>query len=222
MLYQIKNVVLSYPQLFVPKMPPNAKPGQKARYSCMILIPHDVDIKGLQEACYNLLLEKWGDKTQALVEAGMQNQPNGLRWPFRKDNVRRDGGKRYDETKYKCYITPWSESPPGMVDRYAGPDGKPLPITQASNDKFYAGCVVNVSVNPFVYDNQGNRGVNFGLGNLQFWADGERLDNRVSAQDEFQAEARPTADLGAVDNSNVVAGPGAGASRGSALNGLFN
>jgi len=222
MAYIIRGGVLSYPNLFVPKLPPNPKPGQKARFSCMILIPTELDIKELQAICYNLLKEKWGDKTDALLEAGFQNQPNGLKWPFRKDNLKRDGSKRYDETKYKCFITPWSENQPGLVDRYAGPDGKPLKITQPQQDKLYAGCFVNVSVNPFVYDNSGNRGVNLGLVNIQHWDKGERLDNRIAAEDEFQAEQRPAADLAAAD-TNVVAGPGAAEGpRGAKLNDLFS
>src|SRR5690348_14202764 len=124
MAHTIKGAVLSYPVLYVPKLPPNAQPGRKARYSCMALIPNEVDIQELQAACFKLLKDKWGDRTEELLQAGMANQPNGLRWPFRKDNLKRDGSKRYDETKFKCFITPWSESQPGLVDKYYGPDGK--------------------------------------------------------------------------------------------------
>lgn len=222
MSHIIQGGILSYPNLFVPKMPPNPRPGQKARFSCMILIPIEMDIKDLQGICYSMLKEKWGDNTDRLLEVGFNNQPNGLKWPFRKDNVKRDGSKRFDETKYKCFIQPWTENQPGLVDRYAGPDGKPLKILQPAQDKLYAGCKVNVSVNPFVYDNSGNRGVGLGLVNVQHWADGERLDNRVAAEDEFQAEQRPTVDLGAV-GGNVVQMPGAAdGPRGAKLNDLFS
>lgn len=227
MSYIVEGAVLSYPQLFVPKLPMDAKPGQKARYSAMLLIPQSLDINALQQICYNLLREKWGDKTDDLLAAGQRREPNGLKWPFRKDNLKRDGSKRFDETLYKCFIACWSESQPGLVDRYAGPDGKPLKILQPRQDKFYAGCVVNASLNPYLYDNQGNRGVGLGLVNLQFWADGTRLDNRVAAEDEFKAEARPTADLSSMGD-NVVPGPGAGGAapgaagpRGAGLNDLF-
>jgi len=226
MSYILREVVLSYPNLFVPKIPPNARPGQKARYSAMILIPQSVDISDLQKVVYNLMKDRWGDKTDELLQAGMANQPNGLRWPFRKDNLKRDGTKRYDEATYKCFITPWSETQPGLVDCYVGTDGKPLKITQPDQTKLYAGCVVNVSVNPFVYDNTGNRGVNFGLVNMQHWGDGERLDNRVAAEDQFQGRERPTSSItdddAPFDGSAPVGGPAAGpGSKGSMLGNLI-
>lgn len=210
----IHGAILSYPNLFIPKLPPNARPGQKARYSCMILLPHAVadseEVKALQAICFNMLKEKYGENTETLLQAGFANQPIGLKWPFRKDNMKRDGSQRFDPTKFKCFISPWSESAPGLVGRYAGKDGKPEKILTPSQDKFYPGCVVNVSVNPFLYDQAGNRGVAFGLNNVQFWGDGERLDNRVAAEDDFQAEARPVADLSALQADTGSAGvPGA-------------
>lgn len=227
--YILRGVVLSYPQLFTPKLPPNARPGQKARYSAQFLIPKDLNIRELEEICLNMLVEKWGEKVQEMLS---YPPPNNLKWPFRRDNIKQDGSKRFDEEKYKCFISAWSESPPGLVERYAGPDGKPKKVLQPSQDLFYPGAVVNVSVNPFVYDQTGNRGVNFGLQNLQMWDKGERLDNRVAAEDQFTAEAPPAVDL------SQVAQPGAGAGdqpvtsvqgtaaaaggRGAALSNLFS
>src|SRR5690349_8942686 len=149
MSYILRGVTLSYPQLFTPKLPPNARQGQKARYSAQFLIPTGLNIRELEEVCLNLLVEKWGDKVQEMLSFP---PPNNLKWPFRRDNRKQDGSPKYDETKFKCYISAWSESPPGLVERYAGPDGKPKKILQPSADLLYPGSVVNVSVNPFVYD----------------------------------------------------------------------
>lgn len=221
MSYILRGVVLSYPQLFTPKLPPNARPGQKARYSAQFLIPKELNIRELEEICFNLLVEKWGDKVQEMLS---YPPPNNLKWPFRRDNVKQDGSKKYDEEKFKCYISAWSESPPGLVERYAGPDGKPKKVLQPSQDMFYPGCIVNASVNPFVFDQTGNRGVAFGLQNLQMWENGERLDNRVAAEDQFTAEARPTADLSQVQQPQQPAATGAApqtGGRGGALANLF-
>lgn len=189
MTYVLRGATLSYPNLFIPRPPPNPKPGQKPRYSCMLLIPHAMDVSELQKLCYGLLKERWGDKTDTLLEAGFQRDPAGLKWPFRKDNLKRDGSKKFDDTLYKCYLQPWSENAPGLVDRFdTTRSGKPDKILTQTPNKLYAGCVVNCSVNPFVYDNSGNRGVNLGLVNVQHWDDGQRLDNRPAAEDEFQAE----------------------------------
>lgn len=207
MAYKILGAVLSYPNLFTPKMPPNARPGQKSRYSCMLLLPLSVaeseEVKALKLVCFNLLKTKYGDNTEALLQAAFANQPNCVKWPFRKDNLKRDGSQRYDPTKFSCFVSAWSESAPGLVDRYAGSDGKPVKILTPSQDKFYPGCTVNASLNPFLYDQAGNRGVAFGLNNLQFWSDGERLDNRVAAEDDFTAEARPVANLDDLTTANT-------------------
>lgn len=222
MSYIIRGAVLSYPQLFTPKLPPNARPGQKARYSAMFLLPKDLVTRELEEMCLKLLEEKWGEKVGEMMN---YPPPSNLKWPFRRDNVKQDGTKKYDETKFKCYISAWSENPPGLVERYAGPDGKPKKVLQPSQDLFYPGCIVNVSVNPFVYDQTGNRGVAFGLQNLQMWDNGERLDNRVSAEDQFQAEERPAADLSQVGSQQAgqpsQGAPGGAGSRGGALANLF-
>lgn len=216
----IRGATLSYPNLFVPKLPMNAKPGAKARYNCMGLIPLDCDITAVQQATFALMQEKWGERTQEMIANGL------LKWPFRKDNMKQDGSRRFDPEKFKCFISPWSETQPGLVDRYAGPDGKPLKITPPSQTKFYPGCVVNISVNPFVFDNSGNRGAGLGLQNIQFWEDGARLDNRVAAEDEFQAEARPSVDLAQVEQPGAAGSPDAQAvaqtgPKGQALANLF-
>jgi hypothetical protein len=216
MSYIFRNVVLSYPQLFTAKTPPNARPGQKPRFSCMILIPKEMDILDIQQACLKLLEDKWADKVEAMMK---MPAPNNLKWPFRTDNVKQDGSPRYDQEKYKCFFTCWSESPPGLVERYAGQDGKPKKILAPSADLLYPGCFVNVSVNPFVFDQTGNRGIALGLQNVQMWDKGERLDNRVAAEDQFQAEERPPVDLSQMHTP--AAGQPTQASRAGALANLF-
>lgn len=192
MSFIFRNVVLSYPNLFTPKLPPNPRPGQKPRFSCMILIPKAMDIMESQQACLKLLVDKWGEKVEEMMK---MPPPNNLKWPFRTDNVKQDGSQRYDPEKFKCFFQCWSEDPPGLVERYAGTDGKPKKILTPSADLLYAGCYVNISVNPFIFDQTGNRGVALGLQNVQMWEKGERLDNRVAAEDQFTAEARPAVDL---------------------------
>lgn len=223
-IYVLKQVVLSYPQLFEPKLPMNARPGQKPRYSCVLLIPRDMDITEIQEATYALLKTKWGDRTDEMLTG----VPPQLKWPFRTDNTKQDGSKRYDETKFKCFISTWSENPPGLVDRYADPSDptKPAKITVRTNSKLYAGCIVNVSLNPFIFDQTGNRGASLGLQNVQHWADGDRLDNRADGS-EFEVEQRPAFDLSTASQAEGQQGApdsaaaGAGSRRGS-LSNLFS
>ena len=64
------------------------------------------------------------------------------------------------------------------------------------------------SITAFGYDVKGNKGISFALNNVQKWADGERLDGRVRAEDEFSAEAPVTADLSDLEGTPA---PAAGA-----------
>lgn len=221
MALKLTGVTLSYPHLFTPRPVVNPRPGQKPRFQAMLLVPRDMDIMEPQQACYQLLKDKYGDATDQMI------QNKQLKWPFRTDNLKQDGSPRFDPTKFKCFINVWSESQPGLVDRYQGPDGKPVKILQATQDKFYAGCVVNVTVNAFIFDQAGNRGAALGLNNMQFWADGERLDNRTAAEDDFAGDPRPEASLDQMGQSgagtNGAAAPPAGqGSKGAPLANLFS
>jgi len=184
---------VSYPHLFAPRMPPNPRPGQKARYQCAVLFPKDMPdpekelLLAMKRAALDAAKAKWGAKTEELIQAGT------VRWPFSKKWTDKLGNQKYDPDKWQCFINPWSEQAPGIVSRYKGPDGKPMKVTDQS--EVYAGAIVRVSVNVFVYEQSGNWGVNFGLQNVQLRGDGPRLDNRLSAADTFDADDRPEADI---------------------------
>ena len=79
------------------------------------------------------------------------------------------------------------------MSRYAGDDGKPERITHPS--QIYSGCIVRASLNAFAYDRAGNRGISLGLNNIQKLADGERLDGRLKAEDDFEALDHRTSEL---------------------------
>jgi len=51
------------------------------------------------------------------------------------------------------------------------------------------------SLNAFAYDRAGNRGISLGLNNIQKLADGERLDGRLKAEDDFEALDHKTSEL---------------------------
>lgn len=68
---------------------------------------------------------------------------------------------------------------PGIV----GPDR----VEIDDHAEIYSGVYARVSLRAYGYNTQGNKGVSFGLGNVQKLADGEPLDGRVNASDEFDA-----------------------------------
>jgi hypothetical protein len=108
---------------------------------------------------------------------------------------------RYDTDKYAsltpkvlAYVNVRSyETPPGVVSIYAGPDGKPAKITDPA--LIYPGCYLRASLHAYATDRPDSKSVSFGLGNVQKLRDAERIDSRVNAQDEFEADATAAADL---------------------------
>lgn len=169
------KAIISYPHIFEPRA---AAPGAEPSYSCTLIFEPGTDLSQLKAAARQAAADKWGDKAEAMWKAGK------IRSPFRADAEE----KGYPEGS--VFINVRSKSKPGVVDRYRGPDGKPVPITDES--EIYPGAYVRASVRAFAYDTNGNRGVSFALGNIQKLGDGERLDGRKKAEDEFEAfEDRP-------------------------------
>jgi hypothetical protein len=222
--------VISYPHLYTPQMPPNPRPGQKARFSAVLLFPIQMEeedqelFKAMREAAAGKAVEKW--KSIENVKAMMQMPaPHTLKWPFRTDNVKADGSVKWDKEKFQCFINVWSETAPGVVSRWADPnDPKRRPMKILDPSKIFAGCIVKVSVNPFAYEQQGNRGIAFGLQNVQLWQneDVERLDNRANAEDEFTAEAPPEGALASLTSGSGSGAPVANGAKGAALSDLFS
>lgn len=180
------DAVLSYPNLFTPRLGPNAKQDDKPQYSCALVFLKGADLKPMQRLALEVAKERHGDKTVSMVKQGK------LRLPFRDDAEE----KGYPEGA--VYINVRGQSRPGVVSNVKDPKtGKPMVITDT--DEIYAGCVVRASVTAFYYDRNGNKGVAFGLNNIQKLRDGERLDGRRAAEDEFEA----TEELGEADLADL-------------------
>lgn len=98
----------------------------------------------------------------------------------------RDGAEKEDLQGFGagttfCNIS--SKMRPGVVDQNRDPI--------VDSEDFYPGCYARATVSAYAYDNVG-KGVAFGLQNLIKVKDGERLDSRTDAADDF-------ADLGEED-----------------------
>jgi hypothetical protein len=165
------EAMLSYPALFEPKRTPSGE----LKYGCALVFQEGADLSALENAALAALEERWGGRAKEML------QKKQLKWPFR-DGAERDAQGYGPGT---TFINVSSNQQPGVVDRYAGPDGKPRRITDLS--EVYPGCFVLASLRPFTYDANGSKGVSFALNNLQKLRDGERIDGRLRAEDEFEA-----------------------------------
>ncbi len=144
--------------------------GSDPKYSVSLIIPKsDTETVGkirtaIEEAKQNGV-PKWGGKI-----------PPNLKLPLRDGDVDRPDDEAYADS---YFINATSQEKPGVVDRRRVPITDPLPI--------YSGCYIRASVNFYPFNANGNRGIAAGLSNIQFWCDGEPLNGRVKAEDEFDA-----------------------------------
>jgi hypothetical protein len=169
--------ILSFPVLFTPRP---AAPGGEPRFQINLLFDQPAqktpEYAALRRAVAETIDAKWGPgKSQD------KNFVGRLRLPFRK----------CEEKPYKgyqipggMYIAPWSKQRPGLVDANRQEIVVPEDI--------WPGQSVRATVSPFAYQTSGNMGVSFMLNNLQVCrTDGERLDGRRSALEEFDTWIDP-------------------------------
>ena len=172
---------VSFPNVFKPKR--NELSG-KDEYSIVALFPKDADLTSLKKAAEAAITEKWGpDKTK---------WPKNLRSPFRDQGERKKDGKLpsgYEEGAF--FLNLKSTQRPGIINQ------KREDIIDEAD--FYPGCWARASVRAYAYDNKGNRGVSFGLQNLQKVKDGEPLSGRPKAQDEFE----PLEEMGSDSSADI-------------------
>ena len=162
--------MLSYEHLFEPTAPKGS--NSDLQYSACLVFSKDTDLSDLKKAAEDAGKAKWVEKYISLKDSG------SLRMPFRNDRLKEKG---YEPGS--VYINVRSKQKPGIASKYAGTDGKTLVITDP--DEVYSGCRVRATLSVFAYDKAGNRGISFGLNNVQKLGDGERLDGRLKAEDDF-------------------------------------
>lgn len=161
---------LNYANLFTARVGPD---GGDPTYSYTLIFEPGTDMTPIKNAAWAAAQEKWGDKAKTMT----------LRNPIRS-NSDREGQAGY--TPGGVFLNCRSKAKIQVVD------GAKRPIT--SPDDIYSGCFVRAALIAFAYDQKGNKGVSFAAGPLQKWEDGERLDNRISADQAF--EPLPGAEMG--------------------------
>jgi hypothetical protein len=164
---------VSFPNVFKPKK--NELSG-KDEYSVMALFPKDADLTSLKKAAQEAIEEKWGKDRN--------KWPQNLKTPFRDQGEK----AKFDEASGKkvlpvghvegaIFMNLKSSQRPGVVDQNVQ--------DMIVETDFYAGCWARATVSAYAYDQKGNKGVAFGLQNIQKVAEGEPLSGRLKAIDEF-------------------------------------
>ena len=165
---------VSFPNLF--KAQHNKLSG-KDEFTVVALFPKDADLSALKKAAHDACVKKWG--------------PNEKTWPKNIRSPFRDQGEKAKENDAGKVVLPSghvagaifmnfkSKERPGVV----GPDLQPI----IDPSEIYAGCYARAAVTAFAYDQAGNRGVSFGLNNIQKMGDGDHFGGRTKAEDDFTA-----------------------------------
>jgi hypothetical protein len=158
----------SYVNIFTPR---SAQAGQDPKYSISLLWDKNEAAKSLvplKQAITEVAKQKFGPKAIELIKAGK------IRIPVRDGDT-----DRPDDAVYagKVFANASSKNIPGCVDAACQPI--------MADDEAYSGCIFRASVNVYAYDTAGNKGVALGLNNLQVVKQGERIDGRMKAEDDF-------------------------------------
>lgn len=163
------EVRLSYVHLLEPY---SSDPDKEKSYSVCLLIPKKdkttvAKIRKAQQAALEAGKGKFGGKIPKV-------------W---KDTLR-DGDEEIDTDEHPEYAGHWYMNvsarlayPPAVVDRQRNPIDDPREI--------YSGCYARVSMVAFAFNTQGNKGVSFGLRNVQKLRDGENLTGGSTADEDF-------------------------------------
>ena len=155
---------------FVHVFEPASVNGSDPKYSCSFIIPKS-DTETV--AAIRAAIEQ--AKQDGIAKFGGKIPPN-LKLPLRDGDIDRPDDPNYADC---FFVNANSKEKPGLVDRRRIPITDPLEL--------YSGCYVRASINFFAFNTNGNKGVAAGLGNIQKWAEGEPLNGRVRAEDEFEA-----------------------------------
>lgn len=179
---------VSYPNVFKPRK--NELNGQD-EYSVMALFPKGADLSTLKKAAEKAAIAKWG--------ADQNEWPTNLRLPFRDQ-----AEKAKKSASGEMMLPPGHEA--GGIFMNLKTKQKPHVVDQNVQDildqsEFYAGCWAIASVNAYAYDQKGNKGVSFGLNNIQKVADGDPLGGRTRPEDDFKAvEGVESGDTGSANS----------------------
>jgi hypothetical protein len=147
------------------------------------------DLTALRKAATEVAIAKFGEKrVKELLKAGK------FRTPFLQDDSMCE---KYGWPEGSTFLRLSSKQRPGVVSCYKGADGRPMTMTADQiEEKLYPGARLRATVNAYAWEFQNmNRGVSFGLHNIQWLGDDERIDGKSKAEEDFEATSDEVADM---------------------------
>lgn len=153
----------------------SSDPKKEPRYSCAILVPKSdrATIRAIKAA-----IEAAKEKGKTSVWGG--RIPPGLKITFRDgDDPEQADHEKNPEYRGHFFMNISSKQKPGIVDAYKD--------EIVDESEIYSGVWARVSMRAFPFNQEGSKGVSFGLNNIQKIRDDEPLGGRSRAEDDFDA-----------------------------------
>jgi len=139
------------------------------KYSIKAAFPPGTDLSAMKRAAEEAAKEKWADK-----------MPKALRSPFRTNEELDNPLEGIGDDWTVMTFSAAEDRRPGLVDAKLN--------DIINQEDVYSGAWFRAQVRPYAYDNKGNKGVAFGLQNVQKIRDDEPFGAaRVKASQAFSA-----------------------------------
>jgi len=168
------QIVCSYPNLAEPA---SADYGGKYALSIPLKKADVKAFEALKQCMRNAAVNAWGEKFATL---------KGVKTFI--DDCDADPKYEGDEVYLGCYkFSAKGKRQPGMVY----PDMTPVE-KEKIEEVFYPGAIIRVSLSAYATETGGSKTVAFGLNNVMFVRDGERIGGRGNADEDFGAFADPS------------------------------
>jgi hypothetical protein len=171
-------VRLSFPHFSKPQKFKREDGSEDAKYGCALLFPLDADIGLINKAAGEIMAEAFGAGWQERVKAGK------LHWPIldQGKQTRDDGSLLDGYTAGAKLIRVNSGERPNLVDGN---------LEAIEPKHFYPGCWVLATIRGYAWGTAKDakkRGASFGLQNVQFLANDDRLGGGgvTAPEDDFE------------------------------------
>lgn len=156
---------------------PKSINGGTPKYSVSLIIPKS-DVKSVEKI--KSAIEAAYQEGQSKLKGNGKTVPalSVLKTPLRDGDAERPDDPTYANS---YFINANSATAPGIVDA----DRNPI----LERSEVYSGVYGRASINLYVFNSNGNRGIACGLNNLQKIADGEPLGGKSRAEDDFTTDS---------------------------------
>lgn len=152
---------------------PKSINGGTPKYSVSLIIPKS---DTATVAKINAAIEAAYQEGQAKLKGNGKSVPalSVIKTPLRDGDIDRPDDPAYENS---YFINANSATAPGIVDA----DCNPI----LSHSEVYSGVYGRASINFYAFNSNGNKGIAYGLNNLQKIRDGESLGGKASAEMDF-------------------------------------